>query len=75
MPDHDQQDASEASFVSPNITANAQPDRRCADCGQITLHVVTVNTLVGSKERAIGGWAMCFSCGACPHPVMGVPDA
>lgn len=80
MPDHTPQDASDGPFVSPHITASTKPDRRCQDCGESTVHVVAVTTLVvtahgGSEERTIGGWAVCSTCGASPHPVLGEPDA
>lgn len=65
----------EAPYVSPNIAASTRPNRRCADCEQTTVHVVVVTTFVGSEERPIGEWAVCSSCGTCPHPVMEAPDA
>ncbi|THA54238.1 hypothetical protein [Streptomyces sp. A1136] len=77
MPDHDQprpeQDAPEPIVTS--VTANSTPDRGCRACGQNTLQIVTVTALIRSEERVVGGWALCASCGASPHPVMEVPDA
>jgi hypothetical protein len=57
----------------PFITATAQHDLTCADCGQRTLTVVTVSVLLPDGPLTAGGWAHCRLCDATPHPGIEVP--
>ncbi|MFI9026310.1 hypothetical protein [Streptomyces sp. NPDC053560] len=49
--------------------------RQCAACEQDALTVITATAVIDGEPRAAGGWAICFKCGATPHPTMGATDA
>lgn len=66
--------SAEAGQGQPHITAGADPARRCPECGELLLTVVTVRVLTDSGPRVAGGWAYCSGCDATPHPVMAVSE-
>ncbi|MYX39022.1 MULTISPECIES: hypothetical protein [unclassified Streptomyces] len=61
----------------PLYAANAVADvaRRCPECAEDALTVITVSVVVPDGSRPAGGWAVCTACNALPHPRLELPDA
>lgn len=60
----------------PDILLTSEIEQPCPKCRKPTLAIVTasVDFGPGTEVKPIGGWALCTSCHAAPHPVVGRPD-
>lgn len=67
-------EARDTTATGAHVTTRAKPEQPCPTCGEETLAVVTVTVLLNKAERPIGGWALCSSCEATPHPLLEVAD-